>query len=89
MFLTLPQGSGAEHYRANHQRQSFEALNASALLQAVAWRAQAGMDSFAPQNISNLLWSFATLRHHPGTALLHAAAHAALQLMPCMNPQVR
>ena len=43
---------------------------------------------FNPQSLSNVLWAFASLKHHPGEALLDASAAHAVRCVDQFTPQV-
>lgn len=47
------------------------------------------LQEFNPQSLSNVLWAFASLKHHPGDALLDASAAHAVRCVDQFTPQVR
>jgi len=46
------------------------------------------LQEFNPQSLSNVLWAFASLKHHPGNALLDASAAHAVRCVDQFTPQV-
>ena len=46
------------------------------------------LQEFNPQSLSNVLWAFASLKHHPGDALLDASAAHAVRCVDQFTPQV-
>lgn len=46
------------------------------------------MQEFNPQSLSNVLWAFASLKHHPGNALLEGSAAHAVRCVDQFTPQV-
>lgn len=46
------------------------------------------LQEFNPQSLSNVLWAFASLKHHPGDALLDASASHAVRCVDQFTPQV-
>ena len=48
----------------------------------------AAVQEFNPQSLSNVLWAFASLKHHPGEALLDASATHAVRCVDQFTPQV-
>ena len=46
------------------------------------------MQEFNPQSLSNVLWAFASLKHHPGNALLDGSAAHAVRCVDQFTPQV-
>lgn len=46
------------------------------------------LQEFNPQSLSNVLWAFASLKHHPGDALLDASANHAVRCVDQFTPQV-
>ena len=47
------------------------------LMAAFTREANNKLREFAPQNISNMLWAYATLGHSPGTAAQHQGSSLA------------
>lgn len=46
------------------------------------------LQEFNPQSLSNVLWAFASLKHHPGNALLDGSAAHAVRCVDQFTPQV-
>lgn len=46
------------------------------------------VQEFNPQSLSNVLWAFASLKHHPGNALLDGSAAHAVRCVDQFTPQV-
>ena len=46
------------------------------------------LQEFNPQSLSNVLWAFASLKHHLGNALLDASAAHAVRCVDQFTPQV-
>ncbi len=47
----------------------------------------ADLSRCVPQDISNALWAFATMRHHCGNALLSGCAAVSARIMARFKPQ--
>lgn len=57
-------------------------------VQAFSDEALAKLDQFLPQNLSNLVWAYATLAQQPGNALLDAVSRIAVGNMSNFTTQV-
>ena len=57
------------------------------LLQAMASQAMQRLQHFNSQNISNTLWAFASLNHHPGPMLLKVLQRELVHKLRQFTPQ--
>lgn len=57
------------------------------LLQAMASQAMQRLQQFNSQNISNTLWAFASLNHHPGPMLLKVLQRELVHKLRQFTPQ--
>ena len=78
MLVILPQPSW--HY-------SYAPLDCREVLSAMATQAMQRLPQFNSQNMSNTLWAFASLNHHPGSMLLKVLQRELVHKLPHFTSQ--
>ena len=75
-----------------HRRWAFAKLGLSpceALMIGAARQMREDLGSCVPQDLSNSIWAFTSLRWNPGEELLSGVAQHAVHCMSRFKPQVR